>query len=93
MVDQLPLTSEPLDAQIARKLLQSEVRDAIDGLPELFREVVVLRDIEGLSYAEIAIVVGCPIGTVMSRLARARNGLRRILRAPVNQWQYREAKP
>jgi RNA polymerase sigma-70 factor (ECF subfamily) len=92
-IDELPLMSEPLDAQIARKLLQSEVRDVIDGLPELFREVVVLRDIEGLSYAEIAIVVGCPVGTVMSRLARARSGLRRAFRVPVNQLHFREAKP
>lgn len=92
MVDEFPLASEPLDAQIARKLLQSEVRDAIDGLPELFREVVILRDIEGLSYAEIAGVVGCPVGTVMSRLARARSGLRRAFRAPVSQLQYREAE-
>jgi RNA polymerase sigma-70 factor (ECF subfamily) len=64
---------------VTRKLLQSEVRHAIDMLPEQFREVVLLRDIEGLSYAEIARILSCPAGTVMSRLARAREGLRRVL--------------
>jgi len=50
----------------------SAVRAAIEGLPHPFREVLVLRDIEDMSYREIAEVTGVPIGTVMSRLARAR---------------------
>jgi RNA polymerase sigma factor (sigma-70 family) len=45
---------------------------AIAGLPPLYREVVVMRDVNGLSYREIAAAVGAPQGTVMSRLARAR---------------------
>jgi RNA polymerase sigma factor (sigma-70 family) len=57
-------------------LIQHEESDAvralIEGLPEPFREVLVLRDIEDMSYREIADVVGIPVGTVMSRLARAR---------------------
>ena len=48
------------------------VRSAIEAIPEPFREAVVLRDLEDLSYAEIAEVAGVPIGTVMSRLARGR---------------------
>jgi len=48
------------------------VRAAIEAIPEPFRETVVLRDLEELSYAEIAQVTGVPIGTVMSRLARGR---------------------
>jgi RNA polymerase sigma-70 factor (ECF subfamily) len=71
--------SEALETQITRKLLQSEVRHAIDSLPEPHREVVVLRDIEGLSYAEIAGILDCPTGTVMSRLSRAREILRQLL--------------
>jgi RNA polymerase sigma-70 factor, ECF subfamily len=89
-LDEIPAGAEPLDLQVARKLLQSEVRDAIDMLPEQFREVVLLRDIEGLSYAEIARVVDCPVGTVMSRLSRARDTLRRTLCLPAQQ--YREAR-
>jgi RNA polymerase sigma factor (sigma-70 family) len=50
----------------------SAIRKAVEGLPHLFREVLVLRDIEDMSYREIAEVIGVPIGTVMSRLARAR---------------------
>jgi RNA polymerase sigma-70 factor (ECF subfamily) len=89
-LEELPVSSEPVDTQVARKLLQSEVRDAIDMLPEQFREVVLLRDIEGLSYAEIAHVVNCPLGTVMSRLARARDMLRHTLCLPVTE--YREVR-
>jgi RNA polymerase sigma-70 factor (ECF subfamily) len=48
------------------------VRSAIEAIPEPFRETIVLRDLEGLSYAEIAEVTGVPVGTVMSRLSRAR---------------------
>jgi len=52
---------------------------AIESLPVTYREVVVLRDIEGLSYKEISMVLDCPAGTVMSRLARAREKLRLLL--------------
>lgn len=72
----------PLDcseAQLGQKALVSEVREAIDSMPVAWREIVVLRDIENLSYAEIATVLGCPIGTVMSRLSRARVMLRERL--------------
>jgi RNA polymerase sigma-70 factor (ECF subfamily) len=62
-----------------RKLERQQVRDAIDELPDTYREIVVLRDIEGFSYQEIATVLNCPAGTVMSRLGRARGRLREVL--------------
>ena len=64
-----------------RKLEREEIRQAIDSLPILHREIVVLRDIEGFSYQEIANMLGCPAGTVMSRLGRARKKLRQVLGA------------
>jgi len=55
-----------------RKITRDEVRSAIESLPVQYREVVVLRDLEGFSYQQIATILGCPAGTVMSRLGRAR---------------------
>jgi RNA polymerase sigma-70 factor (ECF subfamily) len=69
---------DALDRQETRDL----VRRAIDRLPESFREVIVLRCMEGFSYRDLAQILGCPAGTVMSRLARARTILRRDLAAP-----------
>ena len=57
----------------------ARVQQALEELPAEFREVLVLREIEGLSYKEISTVVDIPVGTVMSRLARARGRLRRGL--------------
>jgi RNA polymerase sigma-70 factor (ECF subfamily) len=63
-----------------RRTTAIELNDALAAIPAPFREVVILREMEGLSYKEIATVIDAPIGTVMSRLARARADLRRILR-------------
>ena len=62
-----------------RKLEREQVREAIEKLPDPYREIVVLRDIEGFSYQQIASVLNCPAGTVMSRLGRARGKLREAL--------------
>lgn len=70
---------ESPEAILDRRLLQSEVLHALDSLPETYREVLILREFEDLSYAEIAEVLECPAGTVMSRLARGRELLRRHL--------------
>ncbi len=56
-------------------LLSDDVLRALDSIPDDFRTVVVLCDIEGLSYKDIADIVGCPVGTVMSRLYRGRRML------------------
>jgi RNA polymerase sigma-70 factor, ECF subfamily len=58
---------------------QEQVRTAIQQLPVEFREIIILREFEELSYQEIAAVLECPLGTVMSRLARARSKLRDLL--------------
>jgi RNA polymerase sigma-70 factor (ECF subfamily) len=62
-----------------RKLQREEITEAIESLPDLYREIIILRDIEGFSYQQIATMLGCPAGTVMSRLGRAREKLRRLL--------------
>lgn len=64
-----------------RKVERTQILLALESLPTQYREVVVLRDIEGLSYQQIASVLDCPAGTVMSRLARAREKLRTLLNA------------
>lgn len=61
------------------RIVDDEVLRAIDALPEQFRETVVLSDVEGLSYEEIARVLGVPVGTVKSRLFRARRLLQQKL--------------
>jgi RNA polymerase sigma-70 factor (ECF subfamily) len=61
------------------RLEHEQVRAAIQQLPLEFREIIILREYEELSYKEIAAVLNCPSGTVMSRLARARSKLRDLL--------------
>lgn len=61
------------------KIEREQVQAAIQALPANFREIILLREFEELSYDEIAGLLECPIGTVMSRLARARSKLRVLL--------------
>jgi len=70
------------EEEVIRKAEADRVRVAIEAIPEPFREAVVLRDLEDLSYAEIAAVTGLPVGTVMSRLARGRAILAKELLPP-----------
>jgi len=63
-------------------LMDADVKHALESLPEAFRNVVILADIEGFSYKEIAEILGIPIGTVMSRLHRGRRQLQ------VKLWEY-----
>jgi RNA polymerase sigma-70 factor (ECF subfamily) len=72
---QLPDGSPGLESVLERRGLQKAVREAIDSLGSDHRAIVVLRDIEGLSYAEIAAVLQLPLGTVRSRLHNARASL------------------
>ena len=70
------------EAILARREDIAMIRAAVEALPEPFREALVLRELQELSYKEIATITGAPIGTVMSRLARARQMLEQRLRAP-----------
>lgn len=75
--DAADITEILTDADTPETALQRQfdalsVRDAIAGLPEPFREAIILRELDALSYREIASITDVPIGTVMSRLARAR---------------------
>lgn len=75
----MPLWQEPQSSPEAALLRQQDdtaIRRMVAALPEPFREVIVLREMNDLSYDEIAKVAGVPLGTVMSRLARARSMLR-----------------
>jgi len=66
-------------ATLVRSVESRMLREALEELPVNFREVLVLRELEGLSYKEIAELIGIPIGTVMSSLARGRERLRDAL--------------
>ena len=68
------------------------IRDAIEQLPFSYREVILLCDVEGLAYREIAEILEIPIGTVMSRLARARKVVRDAL-GPTQTEHYRQPTP
>ncbi|HXG02706.1 MAG TPA: sigma-70 family RNA polymerase sigma factor [Candidatus Binatia bacterium] len=68
------------EEELFQTVLHGDVDRALKALPAPFREAVILADLEGLTYREIAEVLGCPLGTVMSRLSRGRSLLRRLLR-------------
>src|SRR6185437_6167584 len=80
-VAQVPSAEDDPETSLVRKETQDQLARAVDALPLPFREVIVMREIQQLSYKEIASVTGVPIGTVMSRLARARGRLQRVLEA------------
>jgi RNA polymerase sigma factor (sigma-70 family) len=71
-VADLPADDPGPEAMLIRACEAEAVRTVLDGMPEDAREILVLRDLEDLSYREIADVLGVPLGTVMSRLSRAR---------------------
>lgn len=81
-IDALPLTDESSpETETDRRTVVGRVRVAVAALPVGQRQVITLVDLEGLSYTEVADVLKVPIGTVMSRLCRARRALRQALLA------------
>src|ERR1700674_3861711 len=80
-------SSSPIDPsaspeqQLLRDALDADLQEALDALPEEFRDAVWLRDVEEFAYQEIAEMLGIPVGTVMSRISRARRMLYQRLTA------------
>jgi RNA polymerase sigma-70 factor (ECF subfamily) len=79
-------TTRSAEDQLFDLFTDDEVKDALESLPENFRIPVLLADVEGFSYKEIAEMLDVPIGTVMSRLHRGRKGMQKRL------WDYAEAR-
>jgi RNA polymerase sigma-70 factor, ECF subfamily len=77
--DHDPQFSATPESIVLDSLVDSDILEAIDSLPEQFRLAVILSDIEGFTYAEMAEIMGVPMGTVMSRLHRGRKALQRVL--------------
>lgn len=77
--DELSDISTP-DANLNRDRLESEIQGAINDLPEELRAALTLREFDGLSYEEIAQVMDCPVGTVRSRIFRAREAVEKRIR-------------
>ncbi len=73
------------EAEILQTELQDKIKEALNSLPEEFRAPIVLVDIGGFSYAEVAQMLSCPVGTIRSRLFRARSILAGKLRAYVRK--------
>lgn len=74
--DDLIAKTVPFEAPLPERISDEEVISALEDVPQHFKEIVVLSDVEGFAYKEIASIMGIPIGTVMSRLHRGRKILR-----------------
>lgn len=68
------------EASLRRDQLAARIRQAIDALPPELREAIILRELEGMNYEEIALAMECPIGTVRSRIFRAREAIEKEIR-------------
>jgi RNA polymerase sigma-70 factor (ECF subfamily) len=86
----LALPSSSPEEEFLQTVLHGDVDRALRALPLVFREAVILVDLEGLSYKEVAQVLGCPMGTVMSRLSRGRHLLRQALQRFASEHRYVE---
>ena len=72
-------TGKSAEEEVLERFTDTDVKEAIESLPEQFRIAVLLSDVEGFSYREISEIVGVPLGTVMSRLHRGRKALQKAL--------------
>lgn len=88
----VPASSDP-EEEFLQTVLHGDVDRAFKTVPLVYREAVILADLEGLSYKEVAEALGCPIGTVMSRLSRGRHLLRQALsRMAREHWYVKESE-
>ena len=71
----------PAEEDVLENIPDADVKEALESIPENFRMAVLLADVEGFAYKEIAEITGVPIGTVMSRLHRGRKALEKALYA------------
>lgn len=74
-----PATDETPESVLLARLESESIQRALEELPVNFREIILLCDLEEMSYQEISLAIGIPVGTVMSRLSRARKALRGLL--------------
>jgi RNA polymerase sigma-70 factor (ECF subfamily) len=84
-LEQAPDPAEGPEAALVRAADAKLLLSAVDGLPDPFRETLVLRELQEMSYRQIGEITGAPIGTVMSRLARARTLLARAMLAAAHR--------
>src|SRR5439155_6921923 len=87
------VASPSAESALLQEWMDDDLMAALHALPEHFREAVMLGDVEGLSHAEMAQRMGCPLGTVMSRLHRGRRLMRRALTDGGREPEARVARP
>jgi RNA polymerase sigma-70 factor (ECF subfamily) len=90
-IDVEDLGASPFE-QLATREIQHAVHSALQQVPDAFRSAVILRDLEGLSYEEVAEVLECHVGTVKSRILRGRRALREILEPLLGDREQRRAE-
>lgn len=80
LMDQADSLQDALKIDHLRPLVGADINRALEALPESWRTTVLLAEVEGLTWEEVSEVMGCPLGTVQSRIFRARRALRKVLR-------------
>ncbi len=88
LYEEEPIGINDPEEDIIYRLFDNELMKSVYALPEEFRDVIILSDVQGFSYKEVSDILGCPIGTVMSRLHRGRKLLRKSLHEYAKEFGY-----